>query len=56
MRASPWADRNAKGEGKLFNVLVADHTGDIRMTGFNETLDQYYERTLTLPLRLPLPL
>eukprot|EP00964_Phaeocystis_antarctica_P035299 scaffold20158_cov45-Phaeocystis_antarctica.AAC.1 len=39
VRASPWADRNAKGEGKLFNVLVADHTGDIRMTGFNETLD-----------------
>ena len=23
---------------------MADHTGDIRMTGFNETLDQYYER------------
>ena len=34
--------RNAKGEGKLFNVLVADHTGDIRLTGFNEVLDQYY--------------
>ena len=36
--------RNAKGDGKLFNVLVADNTGDIRMTGFNETLDQFYER------------
>ena len=23
---------------------MADNTGDIRMTGFNETLDQYYER------------
>ena len=29
---------------RTVNVLVADNTGDIRMTGFNETLDQYYER------------
>merc|ERR1719326_1343455 len=38
--------RNAKGEGKLFNVLVADHTADIRLTGFNEVLDQYYDRLI----------
>ena len=36
--------RNAKGEGKLFNVLVADHTADIRLTGFNEVLDTFYDR------------
>jgi len=36
--------RNAKGEGKLFNVTVADNSMDIRMTGFNEQLDAFYER------------
>ena len=36
--------RNAKGEGKLFNVTVADNTGEIRMTGFNEQLDAFYDR------------
>lgn len=34
---------NAKGDGKLFNVTVADHTGEIRVTGFNEVYDQIYE-------------
>jgi len=34
---------NAKGEGKLFNIDVADASGDIRMTGFNQEADQHYD-------------
>ena len=34
---------NAKGEGKLFSFTVMDETGDIRVTGFRETVDKFYE-------------
>jgi len=34
---------NARGEGKLFNLTVADASGEIRVTGFNETYDQVYD-------------
>lgn len=32
----------AGNEGKLFNVTFLDETGEIRATGFNETVDQFY--------------
>lgn len=35
---------NAKGEGRLFALEVADSTGDIKVTGFNEQVDTFYER------------
>jgi replication factor A1 len=35
--------KNAKGEGKLFNVEFMDSTGEIRATGFNDQLDKFYE-------------
>jgi replication factor A1 len=35
---------NARGEGKLFNVTFMDETGEIRATGFNATVDEFYER------------
>lgn len=37
----------AKGEGKLFNLTVADASGEIRITGFNETYDQIYDNLTT---------
>jgi replication factor A1 len=35
---------NAKGEGKLFNMVVCDASGEVRITGFQETFDAYYEK------------
>jgi len=34
---------NARGEGRLFNMDVADASGEIRVTGFNDQVDQIYE-------------
>ncbi|ORX40177.1 hypothetical protein BD324DRAFT_616671 [Kockovaella imperatae] len=34
---------NQRGDGKLFNVTFMDETGEIRATGFNETVDTFYE-------------
>jgi len=34
---------NAKGEGKLFSVNFLDESGEIRATGFNESVDQWYD-------------
>ncbi|EIW73657.1 replication factor A1 [Tremella mesenterica] len=34
---------NQRGEGKLFSVTFMDDTGEIRATGFNETVDQFYD-------------
>ncbi|KAI0386638.1 replication factor-a protein [Hypomontagnella monticulosa] len=33
----------ASGEGKLFSVNLLDESGEIRATGFNEQVDQYYD-------------
>jgi len=33
----------ASGEGKLFSVNLLDETGEIKMTGFNEQCDAYYD-------------
>ncbi|WVR06269.1 hypothetical protein IAU60_003299 [Kwoniella sp. DSM 27419] len=33
---------NARGEGKLFSVTFMDETGEIRATGFNEAVDNFY--------------
>ncbi|KAK8858497.1 hypothetical protein IAR55_002724 [Kwoniella newhampshirensis] len=33
---------NQRGEGKLFSVTFMDETGEIRATGFNETVDNFY--------------
>lgn len=35
---------NARGEGKLFSVTLSDESGQIRATGFNEAVDQLYDR------------
>ncbi|KAG8907990.1 Replication factor A protein 1 [Tulasnella sp. 403] len=35
---------NARGDGKLFNVTLADETGEIRATAFNTVADELYER------------
>ena len=34
---------NAKGEGKLFNLMVADASGEIRVTGFTDVYEQIYD-------------
>lgn len=34
---------NAKGEGKLFSANFLDDSGEIRATGFNDAVDQWYE-------------
>ncbi len=34
---------NSKGEGKLFNVELLDDSGEIKMTGFNQSVDQFYD-------------
>ncbi|XP_052896850.1 replication protein A 70 kDa DNA-binding subunit [Anopheles moucheti] len=34
---------NAKGEGKLFSMDVMDESGEIRITGFKEQCDRYFE-------------
>ena len=33
---------NAKGEGKVFSAVVIDGTGEIRITAFNDQVDQFY--------------
>jgi len=33
---------NSRGEGRLFNVNLIDESGEIRATGFTETVDKYY--------------
>ncbi|KAH9821569.1 hypothetical protein DFH28DRAFT_883097 [Melampsora americana] len=35
---------NGRGEGKLFSVTLSDESGQIKATGFNDTVDQLYER------------
>ena len=34
---------NSKGEGKLFSMDLADETGEIRLTGFKEQCDKFYD-------------
>ncbi|KJX99397.1 replication factor-a protein 1 [Zymoseptoria brevis] len=36
-----WHNKN--GEGKLFSVNFLDDSGEIRATGFNDSVDQWYE-------------
>lgn len=31
-------------EGKLFNIIVLDNTGEIRITAFDEIVDQFYDQ------------
>lgn len=33
---------NSKGEGKLFSMNVLDESGEIRITGFNDAVDKFY--------------
>ncbi|KAI0748563.1 replication factor-a protein [Daedaleopsis nitida] len=35
---------NPRGEGKLFNITLMDESGEIRATGFNATVDEFYDR------------
>ncbi|OQR78825.1 replication protein A 70 kDa DNA-binding subunit-like [Tropilaelaps mercedesae] len=34
----------ASGQGKLFSFVIYDESGEIRVTAFNEQVDQFYER------------
>ncbi|CRK88089.1 CLUMA_CG001874, isoform A [Clunio marinus] len=34
---------NQKGEGKLFNFDICDESGEIRVTGFRDQVDKYYD-------------
>lgn len=34
---------NSKGEGKLFSMDVCDETGEIRITGFRDEVDKFYD-------------
>ena len=38
---------NAKGDGKLFNLTVADASGEIRITGFTDQYNEHYEKLVT---------
>lgn len=33
---------NSRGEGRLFNINLLDDSGEIRCTGFNEQVDQFF--------------
>lgn len=35
---------NQRGDGKLFNVTFTDASGEIRATGFNQQVDELYEK------------
>ena len=35
---------NAKGEGKLFSLTLMDETGEIKATGFNQVVDDLFDR------------
>ncbi|KAF8623485.1 hypothetical protein AX15_006268 [Amanita polypyramis BW_CC] len=35
---------NQRGEGKLFNVILMDESGEIKATGFNEAVDALYDK------------
>lgn len=34
----------ARGEGKLFSVVLSDESGQIKATGFSDSVDQLYDR------------
>lgn len=34
---------NSRGEGKLFSVNLLDESGEIRATGFNDSVDKFYD-------------
>lgn len=33
---------NSRGDGKLFNMTLVDESGEIRCTGFTDTVDKFY--------------
>ncbi|KAH9928151.1 replication factor-a protein [Fomitopsis serialis] len=35
---------NQRGEGKLFSVTLMDETGEIKATGFNQVVDELYDK------------
>ncbi|XP_033833148.1 replication protein A 70 kDa DNA-binding subunit [Periophthalmus magnuspinnatus] len=34
---------NSRGDGKLFSMEIVDESGEIRVTGFNQEVDKFYE-------------
>lgn len=34
---------NSRGEGKLFSLDLVDESGEIRLTGFREQVDKFYD-------------
>ena len=37
---------NAKGDGKLFNMIVVDATGEVRVTGFTDAYNEHYDKVV----------
>ena len=37
---------NTRGEGKLFSVTLADASGEIKATGFKESVDAHYDKLI----------
>ena len=35
---------NARGEGKVFNVILMDETGEIQATAWNNNVDEFYPK------------
>jgi len=33
---------NSRGEGKLFNIVIVDESGEIRATAFNSEVEKFY--------------
>ena len=33
---------NSRGEGRLFNIVIVDESGEIRATAFNAEVDKFY--------------
>ena len=34
---------NQKGEGKVFGMIIADESDDMKCTGFNSEVDRFYD-------------
>lgn len=34
---------NSRGEGKLFSIDLLDESGEIRLTGFKDMVDKFYD-------------
>ena len=44
---------NARGDGKLFSMNLADQSGSIRATAFNAAVDKFYEMLEVWKIKTP---